>query len=80
MNKNANITVPIPFKRALYLLHPYNTALITSKGKDEKINIISVAWITPVSVEPPLLSMSIHAERYSFNLIIEREEFVVNIP
>lgn len=80
MNKNEKIKVTIPFERSLYLLHPYNTALITSKGKDEKINIMSAARITLVSVEPPLLAMSIRPERYSFNLIIERGEFVVNIP
>ncbi len=74
------LKVTIPFERSLYLLHPYNTSLITSKGKNEKINIMAVAWITPVSVNPPLLAMSIRSERYSYNLIIDKEEFVVNIP
>lgn len=29
------------------VLHPYNTALITTKGLDSKPNIIAIAWITP---------------------------------
>jgi len=40
----------------------------------------AVAWIIPVSVNPPLLAMSIRPERYSHNLILETGEFVVNIP
>ncbi|MFX1283241.1 MAG: flavin reductase family protein [Promethearchaeota archaeon] len=80
INAKMKATVTIPFERSLYLLHPYNTCLITSKGKDEKINIMAVAWITPVSVKPPLIAMSIHPERYSYNLIIERGEFIINIP
>jgi len=72
--------VPIPFERSMYLLHPFNATLVTSKGKDGKINAMAVAWIIPVSVKPPLLVMSIRPERYSYGLIMETEEFVVNIP
>jgi len=80
VNKSHENKVNVPFERSFYLLHPYNSSLITSKGKNEKINIMTVAWITPVSVDPPLLAMSIRPERYSYKLIMERREFVVNIP
>jgi len=72
--------VSVPLERALYLLHPYNSCLITSKGKTGKANIMTVAWIIPVSAKPPLLEMSIRPERYSYNLIVESGEFVVNVP
>lgn len=72
--------VKVPLDRSLYLLHPYNSCLITSKSKTGKPNIMTVAWITPVSAKPPLLAMSIRSERYSYNLILESGEFVVNIP
>jgi flavin reductase (DIM6/NTAB) family NADH-FMN oxidoreductase RutF len=72
--------ISIPFKRSLYLLHPYNACLVTSKRKNEKPNIMAVAWIIPVSANPPLLAMSIRPERYSYKLIMETGEFVVNIP
>ncbi|MFX0185047.1 MAG: flavin reductase family protein [Candidatus Hodarchaeota archaeon] len=80
MFKSPKNKITVPFDRSFYLLHPYNSSLITSKGKNEKINIITVAWIIPVSVDPPLLAMSIRPERYSYKLIMERGEFVVNIP
>ncbi|MFX0171794.1 MAG: flavin reductase family protein [Candidatus Hodarchaeota archaeon] len=80
MNKLHKNKRTVPFDRSLYLLHPYNSSLITSKGRTGEINVMTVAWITPVSVDPPLLAMSIRPERYSYKLIIERREFVVNIP
>lgn len=62
------------------LLHPYNATLVSCRGKDGKPNVLAIAWIIPVSVDPPLLAMSIRPERYSHKLISETKEFVVNIP
>jgi flavin reductase (DIM6/NTAB) family NADH-FMN oxidoreductase RutF len=62
------------------ILHPYPTTLITTMGKDRKPNIIAIAWISPLSVNPPVLMFAIRRERYSFKLLTENEEFVVNIP
>jgi len=70
----------VPFERALYLLHPYNSCLVTSKGIDGRANVMAVAWIIPVSVDPPLLAMSIRPERHSYGLIMETGEFTVNVP
>jgi len=72
--------VKVPLERSLYLLHPYNSCLITSKGKTGKPNIMTIAWLIPVSANPPLLVMSVRPERYSHNLILESGEFVVNVP
>lgn len=70
----------VSLDRSLYLLHPYNSCLITSKGKTGKANIMTVAWIIPISVDPPWLGMSIRPQRHSYNLILESGEFVVNVP
>jgi len=72
--------IPIPFERSLYFLHPYNACLVTCRGKDDKANIMTVAWMIPVSVDPPLVAMSIRPERYSNDIIMETREFIVNIP
>jgi len=72
--------VKVPLDRSFYLLHPYNSCLITSKGKTGKPNIMTVAWIIPVSADPPLLAISIRPERYSHDIILESGEFMVNIP
>ena len=70
----------VNLKESLYLLHPYNTCLITAKDRNDQINVMAVAWIIPVNVDPPLIAMSIRPERYSYPMIQERGEFVVNIP
>jgi flavin reductase (DIM6/NTAB) family NADH-FMN oxidoreductase RutF len=79
MNRT-QIKVPVPLERSLYLLHPYTASLVTSTDKKGKTNVMTVAWIIPVSVNPPMLAMSIRPERHSHSLIAESREFVVNIP
>jgi flavin reductase (DIM6/NTAB) family NADH-FMN oxidoreductase RutF len=62
------------------LLHPMHTVLVSCVGKDGKPNIMTVAWVMPVSLNPPLLAVSIAPKRFSHKLIEENGEFVVNIP
>jgi len=62
------------------VLHPYPTTLITTIGVDNKPNIIAIAWITPLSINPPVLMFALRRERYSYKLLNENKEFVVNIP
>jgi len=71
---------PVDLKQSLYLLHPYNTCLITAKDRNDQINVMAVAWIIPVNIDPPLLAMSIRPERYTYPMIKERGEFIVNLP
>ena len=62
------------------MLHPRLTVLVTCKGRTSPPNIISVAWCMPMSFDPPLLGICLTETRYSFQLIQETQEFVVNIP
>lgn len=63
-----------------YMLHPRNTVLVTTCGKDGKPNIITIAWITPISVDPPLLGFAIRKSRHSYKLLQENGGFVINVP
>jgi flavin reductase (DIM6/NTAB) family NADH-FMN oxidoreductase RutF len=62
-----------------YLLHPYSTFLVTCCNAEAQPNIITIAWLMPVSVIPPLLAFSIKPTRYSYRLIHMSGEFVVNV-
>lgn len=62
-----------------YLLHPYNTSLVTCCDADGNPNIITIAWLIPVSVNPALVGMSIGRSRFSYGLIRETGEFVINV-
>jgi flavin reductase (DIM6/NTAB) family NADH-FMN oxidoreductase RutF len=58
---------------------PRIVALATAV-KDGKPNIITLAWHSPISSEPPLYGISVSPDRYSHDLILDSGEFVVNFP
>lgn len=69
----------VPLTRFTGLLHPYPTFLVTCAREDGEVNAITIAWLMPVSVRPPLLTMAVRPERYSYGLLVESGEFVVNV-
>jgi flavin reductase (DIM6/NTAB) family NADH-FMN oxidoreductase RutF len=69
----------VPLESFGRLLHPYGSVLVTAESKGKK-NVMAVAWIMPVSINPPILATSIRATRYTFKLINESKCFAVNIP
>ena len=42
-------------------------------------NILTVAWAGTVCTNPPMLSISVRPERYSYHMIETAGEFVVNL-
>lgn len=68
--------VQIKAKTALF---PLPVVLVTSIDKEGKPNIITLSWAGIVCSDPPMLSISVRPHRYSYNLIREQKEFVVNV-
>ena len=60
------------------LLGPLPTVMV-SCGDMEHPNIITVAWAGIINTHPPKLSISVRPERFSYHLIRESGEFVVNM-
>lgn len=61
------------------MLYPVPAAMISCKyGEIE--NIITVSWTGTICTNPPMVSISIRPERYSYELIKRSGEFVINIP
>lgn len=54
--------------------------VLVSCGTMEQPNITTIAWTGVVCSNPPMISISIRPHRYSYTLIDESREFVVNIP
>ena len=54
-------------------------ALMVSSGNMEKSNIITVAWTGILCTNPAKVYISIRPERYSYNIIKESKEFVINL-
>ena len=54
-------------------------AVLVSCGNMEKSNIITVAWTGIINTNPARVYISVRPERYSYNLIKESGEFVINL-
>jgi len=57
---------------------PMSTVLVTCNDDTGKTNIITIAWHTTISKNPPLYGISIAPSRYSHELIKKNQEFVIN--
>ena len=54
-------------------------AVMVSCGDFENANIITVAWTGTICTDPAMTYISIRPERYSYDLIKETGEFVINL-
>jgi flavin reductase (DIM6/NTAB) family NADH-FMN oxidoreductase RutF len=61
------------------MLYPVPAVLITS-AYGKAMNVFTVSWTGTVCTDPPMLSVSIRPERYSYDLIKKSGEFTVNLP
>ncbi len=61
------------------LCAPLPPVLITC-GFGGKVNILTVAWTGILCTRPPVTYISLRPERYSYDLIKNSGEFVVNLP
>lgn len=62
------------------LLHPKLTFFLTSVDRKGKPNVMTCAWATPVSEEPPMVVVCVSREAHSAKLIRSTREYVINIP
>ena len=60
-------------------LYPVPCVMVSCASPGKKPNIITVAWTGTICSDPPMLSISVRQERYSYEMIKESGEFVVNL-
>ncbi len=60
------------------LLSPVPPAMV-SCGTLENPNIITIGWTGICNTKPPMTYISVRPERYSYNIIKESGEFVINL-
>jgi len=61
------------------LLNPVPVVMVTCADESGKANIITLAWAGTVNSDPPMLSISVRKERYSYDLIKTKGQFAVNL-
>ena len=60
----------------LYPLPAVMVSVTDGKGEDD---IITVAWTGTICTNPPMVYISVRPERYSYHMIKETGEFVINL-
>lgn len=60
------------------LLSPLPPVMV-SCGTMEKPNIITIAWTGIINSQPPKTYISVRKSRYSYDIIKENKEFVINL-
>ena len=61
------------------MLYPLPAVLVSVCGREGKHNIFTAAWAGTVCTNPPMVSVSVRPERYSYHMIRETGEFVINL-
>ena len=61
------------------MLYPLPAVMVSMADENGKSNIITVAWAGTICTNPPMLSISVRPERYSYDILKSTGEFVVNL-
>ncbi len=61
------------------MLYPLPVVMVSCADGDGNDNILTIAWTGTICSDPPMLSISVRPERYSYHMIEETGEFVVNL-
>lgn len=61
------------------MLYPLPVVMVSMTDRDGRNNIITIAWAGTVCTNPPMISISVRPERYSFPILRDVGEFVVNL-
>lgn len=70
----------VPLNQAKWLVEPGCVILVTS-GNMDNANIMTFSWQTPVNTTNPcLILLVMHHARYSYELIKQNQQLVINVP
>lgn len=67
------------FWKAGNMLYPLPAVMVSCGRPDEKPNIVTVAWTGTICTNPAMVYISLRPERYSYDIIKETGEFVINL-
>jgi flavin reductase (DIM6/NTAB) family NADH-FMN oxidoreductase RutF len=61
------------------MVYPLPVVMVTAQDEEGRDDIITVAWVGTVCTNPPMVSISIRPERFSYSMIRNSGEFVINL-
>ena len=60
------------------MLYPLPAVMVSVRDNDIN-NIITIAWAGTICSDPAMLSISVRKERFSYDMLMNSKEFVVNL-
>lgn len=61
------------------MLYPLPAVMVSVGNKQGETNIITVAWTGTICTNPAMVYISVRPERYSYQMIKDSGEFVINL-
>ena len=61
------------------MVYPLPAALISCGDINGKMNLLTVSWLGTLCTYPPMCYISVRPERYSYEMIKQTGEFVINL-
>ena len=61
------------------MVYPLPAALVTCTDGNGNDNVLTIAWTGTICTNPAMAYISVRPERYSYNMIKETGEFVINL-
>lgn len=61
------------------MIYPVPSVLVTVADCEGNSNIITIAWTGTICTNPPMAYISVRPERYSYHMLRESGEFVINL-
>lgn len=61
------------------MVYPLPVVMVSCAEEGKQSNIITVAWTGTVCTNPPMVYISVRPERYSYDMIKNTGEFVINL-
>ena len=61
------------------MVYPVPAVMVTAADREGKSNSITIAWTGTVCTNPPMAYISVRPERYSYGMLKETGEFVINL-
>lgn len=61
------------------MLYPLPAVLVSVADSQGRPNALTIAWAGTVCSDPPMVSISVRPERYSYHCIEKTGEFVINL-
>ncbi|MBO6015927.1 MAG: flavin reductase family protein [Lachnospiraceae bacterium] len=61
------------------MLYPLPAVMVSVADAEGRSNIFTVAWAGTICTNPPMVSISVRPSRFSYHMIEESGEFVINL-